>query len=748
MILPGLRVLFLRLCVLILFLGLAGEAGAQPATPPPAGSQIPTVDPAALDHLIQTLQDPKTRDQFLADLKTLRAAQHKIAPQPTVVALPRALGAEILQAMSDAFARFRDGVEELRGSLGDPARLWAWLRGQVEDPGRRALLIEFLWQLVVILAGGVLADLITRYFVRRAQSTLRPPLKPRLLRRLGLLLAYSLLELAPILAFAAAAYLVVAIVQPGAAVRLALLAIVSAVVIARTAFVFCRLLLSPFEPSLRLFPLGAETAAYFYVWAVRLISLGVYGYFVLQVAVLLGLPESAYQLCLKILGLIAALLMAAVILQSREPVARLIRRGARDGEGRLPSLTKLRRQLARSWHVLALIYLVAVDFTWMMDVPGGFAYLWRGTGLTILILILAWLALALLRGGYERLFLINRDLLARYPLLDQRANRYLPLMRSGLAALIRIAAFIAILDAWRVDVGAILNSATMHEIIARAVTVFLMLVAALAIWEVVDASITFYLERQDADGRQILTSSRARTLLPLIRNALLVVISLLVALTILSELGINIAPLLAGAGVVGLAIGFGAQTLVKDVITGAFILFEDTVNIGDVVTINGVSGTVTAMSIRTLKIRDADGTLHTIPFGTLTTISNMSREFGYYSIDIGVDYQESTDKVVAAMREVFEDLRGDAAYRANILGGLDILGVDRFTDNAVRVRAGIKTRALKQWDVGREFNRRMKIRFDELGIQFAPPQRLVYGAPMASAAPPLAEKPAAEKVAS
>jgi len=126
----------------------------------------------------------------------------------------------------------------------------------------------------------------------------------------------------------------------------------------------------------------------------------------------------------------------------------------------------------------------------------------------------------------------------------------------------------------------------------------------------------------------------------------------------------------------------------------------------------------------------------------------MSREFGYYSIDIGVDYQESTDKVVAAMREVFEDLLGDPVYRANVLGDLDILGVDRFTDNAVRIRAGIKTRALRQWDVGREFNRRMKIRFDELGIQFAPPQRLVYGAPMGPATPPVAEKPATEKAAS
>src|SRR6185369_240604 len=153
-------------------------------------------------------------------------------------------------------------------------------------------------------------------------------------------------------------------------------------------------------------------------------------------------------------------------------------------------------------------------------------------------------------------------------------------------------------------------------IIGRIATILLMLGGALAIWEIVDAAISFYLERRDSNGNPFVTSSRARTLLPLMRNALLVVISLLAGLTILSELGVNIAPLLAGAGVVGLAIGFGAQTLVKDVITGAFILFEDTVNVGDVITVNGISGTVEKMTIRTLKLRAGDGTLHSVPFGT------------------------------------------------------------------------------------------------------------------------------------
>ena len=656
--------------------------------------------------------------------------------------MPYALGAELLQAMTDAFGRFRAGFEELASSVGDPARLWAWARHEVEDPGRRALLLEFLWQLALILGVGIAVDLIARHYVRRGQRDLRPVVKPRSLGRIGLLLAHSGLELLPILAFAVAAYAVVAVIQPGSAVRLALLAIVSAVVIARTAFVVCRFLLSPFAPTLRLFPLGDETAAYLYIWAKRLISLAVYGYFVLQVAVLLGLPDSAYELALKILGLIWALLLAALILQSRDSVAKMILHGAQDREARLRNLTRLRRQFAHSWHVLALIYLLAVYVTWATDVPGGFTYLGRGTGLTILILVLAWLALALLRAGFERFLVINQDLLGRYPMLEQRANRYLPLLRRVLAALIRIVAVLAILGAWQVDIGSILAGAAAREVIGRITTILLMLCGALAIWEIVDASISFYLERRDDNGNPIMTSARARTLLPLMRNALLIVISLLAGLTILSELGVNIAPLLAGAGVVGLAIGFGAQTLVKDVITGAFILFEDTVNVGDSITVNSISGTVEGMSIRTLKLRAGDGTLHSIPFGTVTTVSNQSRGFGYYTIDVAVDYRESTDEVITALREVFEDLIGDPRYRADIFGGLEIQGVDRFTDNAVHIVAGIRTRALRQAPVGREFNRRMKIKFDERGIRFSPPPRLAYAMAPASPATPVEALPA------
>ena len=272
---------------------------------------------------------------------------------------------------------------------------------------------------------------------------------------------------------------------------------------------------------------------------------------------------------------------------------------------------------------------------------------------------------------------------------------------------------------------------------------------SLLIWEISSGLITVYLQRRDESGQVLLRSARVRTLLPLVRNALLVLISVMALLTALSQLGIDIAPLLAGAGVVGLAIGFGAQTLVKDVITGAFILFEDTVNVGDVATINGTGGLVEGMTIRTIRLRDLNGTVHTIPFGSINTISNMTKDYSYYLLDIGVAYRENTDDVLAVMKDIFEEQRKDPQFGPSIIGDFEILGVDRFADSAVYVRARIKTLPIKQWDVGRAYNRRLKLKFDELGIEIPFPHQTVYfGADKQGKAPPLRFAPLIEAAAS
>jgi small conductance mechanosensitive channel len=207
---------------------------------------------------------------------------------------------------------------------------------------------------------------------------------------------------------------------------------------------------------------------------------------------------------------------------------------------------------------------------------------------------------------------------------------------------------------------------------------------------------------------------------------------------VLSELGMDIGPLLAGAGVVGLAIGFGSQKLVQDVINGVFILFEDSIAVGDVVQVGDHAGVVEALSIRSIRLRDLSGQVHTVPFSAVDTVINMTKDFSYYLLDIGVAYRENTDEVVAVVKDIVEEMREDPNFKDAILEPLDVLGVNAFADSAVVIRARIKTLPSKQWGVGREFNRRMKQRFDERGIEIPFPHTTLYfGEGKDGTAPPM-----------
>lgn len=242
-----------------------------------------------------------------------------------------------------------------------------------------------------------------------------------------------------------------------------------------------------------------------------------------------------------------------------------------------------------------------------------------------------------------------------------------------------------------------------------------------SIWEGSNALLETLMFRHER-----LNSSRFQTITPIIRNILLITLSLLSVMVILSEVGINIMPLLAGAGVLGIAVGFGAQTLVKDFLTGLTVVFEDLLQIGDVIKINDHFGLVEKITLRKIQMRDLDGTVHTIPFGEVSIISNLTKDFSYYLMDVGVAYRENTDEVVAIMREVDEDLRADKDFEDLILEPLEVLGVDQFADSAVMIKARIKTKPIQQWNVGREFNRRMKIAFDERNIEIPFPHQTIY----------------------
>jgi small conductance mechanosensitive channel len=219
---------------------------------------------------------------------------------------------------------------------------------------------------------------------------------------------------------------------------------------------------------------------------------------------------------------------------------------------------------------------------------------------------------------------------------------------------------------------------------------------------------------------------RAATVGGIIRKAATVIIYGVAVVMAVREAGFDIGPILAGAGVLGLAVGFGAQNLVRDVMSGLFILIENQIRVNDVAVINGTAGLVEEINLRTTVLRSLDGTVHIFPNGAINSLANMTREYSFYLFDTGVAYREDTDRVVGILKEVGEGLMREEPYRQAILAPLEILGVDRFDESAVVIKSRLKTAPSQQWMVGREMNRRIKKKFDEAGIEIPVPHRRIH----------------------
>ena len=230
---------------------------------------------------------------------------------------------------------------------------------------------------------------------------------------------------------------------------------------------------------------------------------------------------------------------------------------------------------------------------------------------------------------------------------------------------------------------------------------------------------------------------RVYTLTHIVRDVARLVILFVGMTMILSEVGVDLKPLLAAAGLGGLAIGFGAQSLVKDLISGFFILWENSVRVGDVVEVAGVAGLVEEVELRTIKLRDVSGNVHVVPNGVIDKVKNMTKDYSYYVFDIGVAYRENVDEVMGVLQEIAADLRRDSRFADDILEPLEMLGVDQFKDSAVMIKCRIKTEPLKQWRVGREMNRQIKNTFDAKGIEIPfPYQPSYWGEPKKGMPPP------------
>lgn len=309
----------------------------------------------------------------------------------------------------------------------------------------------------------------------------------------------------------------------------------------------------------------------------------------------------------------------------------------------------------------------------------------------------------------------------KYSLTHDRFRIYARFLRYSGYVLIGCLFIFTLLTIWDLSGYGFLTLDQTKAITMYALNIIFVLALALLLWEGVNSVLEYSVGKMDAEQ-----CNRIQTLMPIIRNILFMVFVVIFTLILLSEIGINILPLLAGAGIFGIAVGFGAQTMVKDFLTGFIIIMEDLIQVGDVAKVGDRIGLVEKVTVRKVQLRDLAGIVYTVPFSEISIIENYTKEFSYYILDVGVAYREDTDEVVGLLREIDEEMREDDNFKDLILSPIEILGVDQFADSAVVIKARIKTRPIKQWDVGREFNRRMKYKFDEHGVEIPFPHQTIY----------------------
>ena len=748
----------LAVLLVAMLLGLSAAWAQEPAAQAPAARAAEPLTPEQARRALAILGDEMRRAEVVELLRTLAAAAPAIpaeavpeapaepAPAAPVTIESGGLLSQLLTSISTGIDAVIDRIMTLvRPLAGLPSAL-AWLRYAPFDPDTRALILDAGWKAAAALGLALLAEWAARRALARPRRALvaaaapRPNLtaedaaaRPPFGRRLMLAVASFALDMLPILVFAivgtaaaAIGTLVVAMAseqQPAS--RLIIMVLINAHIVWGVLTALARRLISPDIHRLRLLPLSEEGAAYAYRAAVRLLTFVIYGLAALEAARVLGIGEMAYSALLKLVILVAHALLIAAVLHVREPVARWIR----GSGGRSGTIDLVRGWAGTAWHLAAIFFLLALWVIWAADVRGGYVLMLRYFFSTALILVGAQLvSMAVLKALDRMLALEARDH-GRFSLVQERATRYYPVLRRLVGVVVVVLAILMLLQVWGFSVvdwfgtdgiGSRLLSASMIVAIAG--------LAALAFWEVVNYAADRHLDALGHRGERA-KAARLRTLMPLLRTSLLMFVVAIVALTALSEIGVNIAPLLAGAGIVGVAIGFGSQKLVQDVITGVFLLPENVMNVGDWVTVAGLSGSVENLSIRTIRLRAGDGSVHVVPFSSVTTVTNTNRGIGNAAISVTVAYAEDTDRVGEVLKAIAAELRREPDFAPSILDDMALWGVDKVGGDGVTIVGQIRCLDSGRWGVQREFNRRMKKRFQELGIEIADPNRRSYVGP-------------------
>ena len=659
--------------------------------PQPAAPQEPAPSPEQIRELSDLLRDPAIQAWLQAQAEAPVAAAVE-APPP----------ASMQANMAGRIATMRAFLLNLAAALpdlpDDLGRAWTILSLELQERGVGQILLYLL--AFVALGSGVelLYHRLTAGARRRIVGATVVTARDRL-RVAGLRLAYGLGMVA---AFALGSIGAFLIFDWPLLLKEILLSYLMVVLVVRLALVLGRLVLAPGAERFRMVPMATRTAWYWVVWTAVLVGWFAFVNVSLPLLLTLGVtPPGTY-----VVGLLCgiALLVLALLAVWCQPS----RTGAADT---VP---------ARFGRVLVSIYLVG---TWLLLLTGSVAPFY--VAIVLLLLPVA------IRGSHLAVnHLMRTD--EGGPSEGAVPAILAVATERGLRAALLIGAALLIASILDLDLGALTSRETLATRLTRgAINVVIIALVADLLWQMVRAWIDYRLS--DSGGTGQLTADEARrrqrmrTLLPILRNVLFVVLLVMAALMALSALGVEVGPLIAGAGVVGVAIGFGAQTLVKDVISGMFFLLDDAFRIGEYIESGDIRGTVEAFSLRSVKLRHHRGALHTVPFGSLEKITNYSRDWVIDKITINVTFDADLDLAKKLIKQVGRELAADPEYAPHIMEPLKMQGVDQFGDFAIQLRLKMMTRPGEQFVIRRKAYAMIKRAFDANGIRLATPMVKVAG---------------------
>ena len=684
--------------------------------------------------LADTLENEQAREKLITELRDLAeaaGAMDKETDSVSLVAEPtfaRQIANKTQAVAQEIVSTVSAGFSALTGTDSDQESAFDW-----------QLILDEIFFLVVVIAATLLMFYVlrslARHAFRRANNWAEADGEYPVFRKFSAILLAAVVDLLTVILAWVAGY-AVALFAIGSNGEMnvsqslflnAFLAIEIFKVILRTVF-------AGRDDALRLLPISAESATYWHIWLVRLTNYIGYGMLLVVPLVNLNINPVIGQLVSVLVVLSAFIYAVLVIMQNRMLVKQRLLFHAQQSTFSFSRVSL--GILARSWHVLGIVYFAVMAGALLLRPEDALPMMLKATFQTILALVIGGLVAKFMAKTIGRPVHVSDDLRSRFPLLEERLNGFVPNIYKTLRILLVVVVAAVILDAWGIfSLSAWLASDAGIQTIGTVISVAVILVGAMAIWIALASWIEHRLNPND-DGQ--MPTARAKTLLTIFRNAAAIALIIMTVMIVLAEIGVNIGPLLAGAGVLGLAIGFGAQKLVQDVITGVFIQMENAINAGDIVTAGGITGTAEKLTIRSLGLRDLSGTYHMIPFSAVDTVSNFMREFAYHVGEYGVAYRENTDEVIVHLREAFAELMADPEQREKILiDELEVHGVTALADSSVNIRVRIKTLPGTQWGVGRAYNRLVKQHLDAAGIEIPFPHMTIYfGQDKDGSAPP------------